>query len=179
MFRNVKIWIRLTVSIWAVLIVAWAGMIVWESHANWRAAVDQAEDFSLSMYDSTMAGLTALMIVDTMDKKDVLLDQIKQLKVIRELRVVPNELALVGAESAKMAGKPRHDLKPNELEMMVMKNERDMTEVHEDAGGPYLHTIRRMKNLKSYLGKNCLECHDAPENATLGVVSMKISLAKV
>ena len=181
MFRlsDIKIWIRLTSSIWVVLVVAWAGMIIWESRANWHAAVDQAEDFSLSMHDSTMAGLTALMIVDTMDKKHVLLDQIKQLKVIRELRVVPNELALLGAESSKMAGKPRNDLKPNELETRVMKSEKDLVEVREDADGPYLLAIRPMKNFKSYLGKNCLECHDAPENATLGVVSMKISLTKI
>ena len=179
MFRNVKIWIRLTASIWLVLVVTWTSMIFWESRSNWHAAVDQAEDFSLSMHDSTMAGLTALMIVDTMDKKDVLLDQIKQLKVIRELRVVPNELALVGAESAKMAGKPRHDLKPNELETLVMKNEKDLTQVVHDADGSYLLAIRRMRNFKSYLGKDCLSCHDAPENATLGVVSMKISLTQI
>ena len=179
MFRNVKIWIRLTVSIWIVLIAAWAGMIAWESHANWRAAVDQAEDFSLTMHDSTMAGLTALMIVDTMDKKDVLLDQIKQLKVIRELRVVPNEHALVGVESAKMAGKPRNNLKANEREALVMKNEKDLTEVVQDADGSHLLAIRRMRNFKSYLGRDCVSCHDVPENATLGVVSMKISLTQV
>lgn len=176
---DIKIWVRLTVSIWIVLIVTWVGVIFWESHANWHAAVDQAEDFSVSMHDSTLAGLTALMIADTMDKKDVLLDQIKQLKSIRELRVVPNALSLAGVESSKMAGKARNDLKPTELETQVMKTEKDFNEVREDTEGPYLQTIRPMKNFKSYLGKNCMECHDAPENATLGVVSIKISLAKI
>ena len=176
---DIKIWVRLTVSIWVVLIVTWVGVILWESHENWHAAVEQADDFSVSMYDSTMAGLTALMIVDTMEKKDVLLDQIKQLKSIRELRVVPNALSLSGVESSKMAGKARNDLKPTELEAQVMKSEKDFTEVREDADGPYLLSIRPMKNYKSYLGKNCLECHDAPEDATLGVVTIKISLAKI
>jgi methyl-accepting chemotaxis protein len=176
---DIKIWVRLTVSIWVVLIVTWVGVILWASHENWHATVNQAEDFSESMYDSTMAGLTALMIVDTMEKKDVLLDQIKELKSIRELRVVPNELSLSGVESSKMIGKARNDLKPTELEARVMKSEKDFIEVREDAEGPYLLTIRPMKNYKSYLGKNCLECHDAPEDATLGVVSIKISLAKI
>ncbi len=178
-FADVKIWIRLTAAIWVMLLVTWAGVIFWESHANWHAAVDQAEDFSLSMHDSTLAGLTALMVADSMDKGHVLLDQIKQLKAIRELRVVPNALALEGVESSKMIGKPRNNLAPTELENQIMKSEQDFSEVRQDADGPYLLTIRPMKNLKSYLGKNCLECHDAKENATLGVISMKINLSKI
>ena len=176
---NIKIWIRLTASIWVVLIVAWVGVILWESHTNWNAAIDQADDFSLSMYDSTLAGLTSLMIVDAMDKQHVFIDQIKELKAIRELRVVSNQLAFSGVESAKTAGKPHIMLAPTDLESKVMKSEKSLTEVFYDAEGPYLLSIRPVKNLKSYLGKNCLSCHDAPENATLGVISMKISLSKI
>jgi methyl-accepting chemotaxis protein len=178
--RNIKIWIRLTASIWFVLVVAWTGMILWESHNNWHSAVDQANDFSLSMYDSTLAGYTALMIVDAMKKQDVFLDQIKELKAIRELRVVSDKAAFSGVRSAKAAANnTRIELTPTDLELQVIKSGKEMTEVQEDAAGPYLLAIRPMKNLKSYLGKNCLECHDAPENATLGVISMKISLSKI
>ena len=134
MFRlsDIKIWIRLTASIWAVLIVAWAGVILWESHANRKAAIEQAQDFSLSMHDSTMAGLTALMIVEKMEKRHVLLDQIKQLAAIRELRVVPSELAIEGVESSKDAGKARNDLKPNGLEERVIKNGQELIQLGED-----------------------------------------------
>ncbi|MEI7455553.1 MAG: hypothetical protein WCK93_02410 [Nitrosomonadales bacterium] len=104
---DIKIWIRLTVSIWVLLILAWVGVILWSSHANRHAAIEQAQDFSLSMHDSTMAGLTAMMITDTMDKRHVLLDQIGQLDAIRDLRVVPSEVAREGVESSKNAGKNR------------------------------------------------------------------------
>lgn len=181
MFRlsNVKIWIRLTVSIWVVLVTAWGAMIVWESKQSLSAAIEQAQDFSLSMHDSTVAGLTAMMITETMEKRHLLLDQIKQLSVIRELRVVPSEVAREGVESAKDEGKVRDDLTPSALEAAVIKSGQELVQVEEDKNGAYLLAIRPMKNVKSYLGKNCVECHDAPEGGVLGVVGMKISLDKV
>jgi methyl-accepting chemotaxis protein len=70
-------------------------------------------------------------------------------------------------------------LKPDEVETQVLKNGQELIEVREDDKGPYLLAIRPIKNVKNYLGKNCVECHDAPEGATIGVVSMKISLSKI
>ncbi|MBD5804620.1 putative methyl-accepting chemotaxis protein YoaH [Azoarcus sp. Aa7] len=175
---DIKIWVRLTASIWALLIVVWAGMIFWDSHNSRKLAVEQAMDFSLSMHDSALAGLTAMMITETMHKKHVLLDQISHLAAIRELRVVPGELAREGVESSKNEGKPRNDLKPNELEAQVLRTGEAYVEVREDKEGTYLLAIRPTKNVTKYLGKNCVECHDAPENATIGTIGIKISLDK-
>ena len=177
--NNMPIWVRLTVSIWVLLISSWSGVILWESHSNRHAAIDQAQDFSLSMHDSAMAGLTSLMIADAMEKRHVFLDQIKQFPAIRDLRVVPSDVAREGVESSKSTDKNSNNLKPDALEAEVIKTGHELIELREDASGPYLLTIRPTKNVKSYLGKNCLSCHDAPENATLGVISMKISLSKI
>lgn len=173
---NLKIWVRLTASLFVLLALAWSAMIVWQSKSSHKAAVDQARDFSLTMFDSTMAGLTALMIAEKMDKKDALLDQVKQLAAVKELRVVPTAIALEGVQSSADEGKARNDLKPNPLEEAVIKSGEEFVEERRDAQGSYLLTIRPMRNVKKYLGKNCLECHDAPENAVLGVISIKISL---
>jgi len=178
-FNDIKIWVRLTASIWFVLIAAWTSVIFWESGSYRHTAIEQAQDFSVSMYDSTLAGLTALMIVDTMNKKHVLLDQIKQFDVIRDLRVVSNESAFEGVESSKNSGKTPNDDKPNELEAQVLKSGQELVDVRSDEKGPYLLTIRPVKNVKNYLGKNCVECHDAVEDSTIGVISMKISLKKI
>ena len=130
------------------------------------------------MHDSTLAGLTALMITDKMDKRHVLLDQIKQLAVIRDLRVVPSDFAREGVES-NSTPRTSVDLVPDALEAQVIKTGQAHVEALEDEKGPYLLAIRPTNNVKSYLGKNCVECHDAAENATLGVISMKISLTKI
>ena len=176
---NVKIWIRLTASISLLLVVAWAIMIFWQARSSHQAAIDQARDFSLSMHDSTMSGLTALMVVEKMDRKNVLLDQIKHLSVIRDLRVVPSEVALEGVQSSADEGKKRDDLVPDAIEREVIQTGKDFVAVQHDEKGSYLLTVRPLPNAKKYLGKNCLECHDAAENAVLGVISMKISLDHV
>ena len=176
---KLKIWVRLTVSIGLLLVLAWTVLIAWQSHSSHQASIHQARDFSLSMHDSTMAGLTALMVVEKMNRKDVLLDQIKQLSLIRDLRVVPSEVAFEGVLSSADEGKVRNDPIPDAIEKQVIQTGKEHIEVMQDDRGTYLLTVRPMPNSKKYLGKNCLECHDADENAVLGVISMKISLDAV
>jgi methyl-accepting chemotaxis protein len=85
--RNVKIWVRLTAAIWLVLVVAWTGMIVWQSRVSRDTAIQQAHDFAQSIHEMTMAGLTGMMITGAIGQREVFLDQIKQLSVIKDLHV--------------------------------------------------------------------------------------------
>jgi len=174
-FSDTKIWIRLTAAISFMLVIAGAGWMLWESSVNRQTAIDQARDFSLSMHDSTMAGLTAIMFTDV--SNNMFLDQIKQLSIIRDLRVIPSEHALTGIDAN---AKPKTSvLKPDSTELKVLQTGKEIVEVHSDEKGTYLFAVRPTLNLKNYLGKNCISCHSAPENSTLGVISMKISLDKV
>jgi hypothetical protein len=49
----------------------------------------------------TMAGLTGMMITGTVGQREVFLDQIKQLSVIKDLEVIRGE-----ASAASLAGQP-------------------------------------------------------------------------
>jgi methyl-accepting chemotaxis protein len=178
-FARMPLWLRLTAVAFLALAVLIGGTIAWSSRHNRNAAIDQAVALSLSLHESTMAGLTAMMITETMHKAHLLLDQVKQMESVRELRVVPTDVALLGVESAKDEGKPRNNLKPTAQESKVIASGVDLIETGRDEKGSYLLVIRPTKNVKKYLGKNCLECHDAEENAVLGVISMKISLNQV
>ena len=120
--RKMPLWLRLTATVFLMLALLLGGTITWGSRQNRASAIEQAGDLSLSLFDATLAGLTAMMITDTMDKRHLLLDQIKQMASVRELRVVPGELALEGVESSKKIGKPRNDLKPTDLESQVIKS---------------------------------------------------------
>src|SRR5512137_1323968 len=86
-----KIWVKLTAAIWLMLVVFWTGLIFWESHVNRQTAIEQAKAFSLSMHESTLAGLTGMMITGTIGQREIFLDQIKQLSVIRDLSVLRGE----------------------------------------------------------------------------------------
>ncbi len=88
---DLKIWVRLTAAIWFMLIAVWTGMIVWESEVNRETAIGQAKDFAGSIHEMTMAGLTGMMITGTVGQREVFLDQIKQLSVIKDLHVVRGE----------------------------------------------------------------------------------------
>jgi len=89
-----KIWVQLLTTIGAALLVVWTGVIIWQGHVTRQAALDQATDFSLSMHDATMAGLTGMMVTGTVAQRDVFLDQVKQLGSIRDVRVLRGEAVI-------------------------------------------------------------------------------------
>ena len=96
---DLRIWIRLTAAIWFMLVIAWNSLIFWESHVNRETAIEQARQFAATMHETTLAGLTGMMITGTVGQREVFLDQIKQLSVIRDLRVLRGDpvIKLFGA----------------------------------------------------------------------------------
>ena len=60
-FADLKIWVRLTAAIWLVLALIWVGAILWTTQVNRDTAIRQAKDFSQSIHEMTMAGLTGMM----------------------------------------------------------------------------------------------------------------------
>ena len=170
-----KIWIQLLTTIGAALLVVWTGVIIWQGHVTRQAALEQASDFSSSMHDATMAGLTGMMVTGTVAQRDVFLDQVKQLGAIRDVRVLRSEAVtkIYGPGTAK------DDSQPDALEQQVLTTGKEVVLVESDAKGEYLRAVRPTLASKNSLGKDCTGCHAATEGTVLGVVSMKVSLDKV
>jgi len=170
-----KIWIQLLTTIAVALLVVWTGVIIWQGHVTRQAALDQAADFSASMHDATMAGLTGMMVTGTVAQRDVFLDQVKQLGSIRDLRVLRGEAVV------KLFGKgtEKDDSQPDAIEQQVLQSGKEVVTVESDAKGEYLRAVRPALAAKNSLGKDCTTCHLAQEGTVLGVVSMKVSLDKV
>ncbi|MEI2768873.1 MAG: methyl-accepting chemotaxis protein [Nitrosomonas sp.] len=172
---DLKIWVKLTAAIWLMLVVFWTGLVLWESHVNRQTAIEQAKGFSLSMHEATLAGLTGMMLTGTIDQREVFLDQIKQLSIIRDLSVLRGEAVtkVFGPGNAK-------DSQPRDgVEERVLATGEEFSEVQADAQGEFLRVVRPAKASKNYLGKDCILCHQVPEGTVLGAVSMKISLDQV
>ncbi len=170
-----KIWVQLLTTIGAALLVVWTGVIIWQGHVTRQAALDQATDFSSSMHDATMAGLTGMMVTGTVAQRNVFLDQIKSLGSIRDLRVLRGESVI----KTFGAGTEKDDTKPDALEQQVLQSGKAVSLVESDKSGEYLRSVRPALALKNSLGKDCTTCHQVPEGSVLGVVSMKVSLDKV
>jgi methyl-accepting chemotaxis protein len=171
---DMKIWVRLTAAIWLMLVIAWTSMILWESKVNRDTAIAQAKQFSLSMHEATLAGLTGMMITGTVGQREVFLDQIKQLSIIRDLKVIRGEgvIKTFGPGSTK-------ENESDAIEKQVLAEGKEYIDIQSDAQGEFLRVVRPALALKNYLGKDCLMCHQVPEKTVLGVVSMKVSLDNV
>ncbi|RTL53032.1 MAG: methyl-accepting chemotaxis protein [Rhodocyclaceae bacterium] len=172
---DMKIWFRLTLAIWFMLTLAWTGMILWESHTNRETAIAQAKEFSLSMHEATLAGLTGMMITGTVGQRDVFLDQIKQLSIIRDLKVIRGD----AVTKQFGPGNAKDDIKPDAVEQQVFTTGKEYVEVQADEKGEFLRVVRPALAQHNYLGKDCLMCHQVEEKTALGLVSMKISLNNV
>ncbi|MCM2307713.1 MAG: methyl-accepting chemotaxis protein [Sulfuritalea sp.] len=172
---DLKIWVRLTVAISVMLAIAGSTMIFWESYVNRETAIGQARDFSLSMHEATMAGLTGMMLTGTVGQREVFLDQIKQLSIIRDLKVIRGENVskIFGPGNATDVGAS------DDVEKQVLSSGQEFSAVQSDAKGEYLRVVRPALASKNYLGKDCIACHQVPEKTVLGAVSMKISLNQV
>jgi methyl-accepting chemotaxis protein len=167
-----KIWVQLLFTIGVALVVVWTGVIVWQGKVYREAALDQAREFSLSMHNATMAGLTGMMVTGTVNQRAVFLDQIKQLGSIRDVRILRGE----GVIKTFGAGTDVAETTPDELEKRVLQSGQEVTQVESDGKGEYLRAVRPVLALKNSLGKDCTLCHQVPQGSVLGVVSMKVSL---
>ncbi|WP_367646216.1 methyl-accepting chemotaxis protein [Azonexus fungiphilus] len=169
-----KIWVRLTAAIWVVLALIWAGAIVWMTQVNRDTAIKQAKDFSQSIHEMTMAGLTGMMITGTVGQREVFLDQIKQLSIIKDLHVARSEavVKLYGPDT-----KSKREL--DSLEQQVMRDGKPHVSVEHENGSSFLRVINPTNASPNYLGKDCIVCHQVPEGTVLGLVSMKVSLDSV
>ena len=175
LLADTPIWVRLTAAIWLMLVLAWGSLIAWETHVNRETAIGQAKDFASTVNEMTMAGLTGMMITGTVAQRDVFLDQIKELAAVRDLKVIRGE-----AVSRAFGPGSATEQVLDAAEREVMTSGRPLMRVeHSPSNGDYLRVVIPSLASKNYLGKDCLMCHQVPENSVLGAVSMRISLDKV
>jgi methyl-accepting chemotaxis protein len=171
---DLKIWVRLTAAIWFVLVLVWAGMIFWQATASRDTAIHQAQEFAQSIHEMTMAGLTGMMITGTVGQREVFLDQIKQLNVIKDLHVTRSDAVV------KMFGPDTKSTRAlDALEQQSMQEGKAYSAIESDGDTPVLRVITPALAAKNYLGKDCISCHQVPEGTVLGLVSMKVSLLTV
>ena len=174
-FADTPIWLRLTGAIWLMLVLAWGGMITWETQATRSIAIDQAEDFSHAVNEMTMAGLTGMMITGTVAQRDVFLDQIKELSAVRDLRVLRGE----AVSKAYGPGDASDNGALDDVERAALQSGKAHVALDSTPGlGEHLRVVIPALASENYLGKNCLGCHQVGAGTPLGAVSMRISLEK-
>ena len=171
---SIPVWLRLAALVSLMLVLVLVGTITWQSRINRANAIEQASDVANSIHEMTMAGLTGMMITGTIGQREVFLDQIKELTVLRNLKVIRAEalIKVFGAGTGK-------DGVPDALERQALSDGKDIAHVEQDGkNGNYLHIVKPILASKNYLGKDCTTCHQVAVGTILGVVSMQIKLDK-
>jgi len=161
---------KLTTIIWAILAVAWTGMIGWVYLEQRYMAQDQARDFGRSIHEMTMAGLTTLMITGQMGQRQDFLSQIKEERSVRHLRVLRGE-----AVSERYGAGRETEQARTALERQVLASGEAAFRTESDPD--VLRAVIPATAQKDYLGKNCLTCHsNADQGEVLGAVSLEVPL---
>jgi methyl-accepting chemotaxis protein len=170
-FSNLPVWARLVAAIGVMLAVSWTVTIVLTYAERRDATIVQARDFSESVNQMVTATLTGMMITGVSKDRAVFLDQVRESNNIKNLRVVRTGSVITqyGAGSATEGN-------PSAAEAAVMKSGKPSFSVDEKGG--YLSAIFPILNWRTYLGKECMGCHQGAENEVLGAISMQISLQK-
>ncbi|MBB1125407.1 methyl-accepting chemotaxis protein [Thiospirillum jenense] len=170
---NLPIWMRLIGAMWLILIPAWTGMILWAAQAQRDTAIEQAQAFTDTLHEITMAGMTTLMITGTVHKRAEFLDQIVKLRNLNDLRVMRGDNVIKQYGAGHENEHPR-----DEIERQVILTGKPYMNISED--GTTLRGVAPVFSSKDYLGKNCMMCHSfAPEGSVLGAVAMEIDLQDV
>lgn len=173
-FNDLRIWVRLIILILTGTFLSGIGLVHWATLQQQKIAVDQARDFSESVHQMTMAGLTGMMITGTVSQRNVFLDQIRDSNHIESLKVFRGE-AVVAQFGQGLAG----ELPSTDGERAALTTGQASYEVFERPDGTQsLRAILPALALENYLGKNCLACHAVAAGTVLGAVSMEISLAR-
>lgn len=114
------------------------------------------------------------MITGTVGQREVFLDQIKQLAIIKDLNVARSEAVV------KLYGPDTKSTRQlDTLEQQVMSSGKPYISTESVGSSSFLRVINPTIASKNYLGKDCVLCHQVPEGTVLGVVSMKVSLDSV
>ena len=171
LFAKLPLWLKLVVGIGALLVATWSVMIYITYAQQREAAIAQARDFAASANQMTVATITAMMITGVSSERGVFLDQIKNTQEISDIRVFRygSVLAQYGTGTAA-------ERNPSPAERAAMESGKDSFEVEED--GRHLRAIFPMRNLRNFLGKDCIACHAGAEGEVVGAVSMRVSLSK-
>ncbi|MFD2112923.1 methyl-accepting chemotaxis protein [Thiorhodococcus fuscus] len=171
--NDLPIWMRLLGAMWLILIPAWTALILWAADQQRQTAIDQAEAFTSTLHEMTLAGLTTMMITGTISQRAAFLDQIIELRNVKDLRVLRGKNVSMQFGEGTSHEKPRDD-----IERKVLETGESYLELTEN--GSILRAVAPAFARKNYLGKDCTSCHALPPpDSVLGAVSMEIILDDV
>ncbi|HET9702060.1 MAG TPA: diguanylate cyclase [Burkholderiales bacterium] len=171
---DLPIWVKLVVTLWLLIVLTWGAALGWAYRAHRESTLAQAREFAVSVHQLTLAGLTAMMIAGSADKRGIFLDQIEHSNNIRALKALRSDAVVRQFGLGTVS-----ELPADPLEISAISQGTPMYEIRREGGVEFLKAAIPAIASRDYLGKDCLGCHAVSEGTVLGAVSMEISLERV
>ena len=163
---SVQAKIALTISLIFVTVLATSTLLTARNERELAVEVgmEKARDVAQSYFD----GVNTMMLTGTMDQRENLRNKIMAMPGVRDIRIVH--------APGKLDGISTHEAKPEgPLEERGVKGEA-VALLDQDNDGRFVTVVKPLAASSSYLGTNCLSCHQVPEGTVLGAVKVVFSL---
>lgn len=160
---QIKIIVAITLAFMTILLVSMTFVGSGERKLAASIGEHRAQDFGRSYFD----GINTMMLTGTMDQREGLRKKLLGQGDIRDIRIIhfPGRVATTPPESV-----PKDELDQSALAGKAA------SKFGEDANGRFVTTVTPIKVSQDYLGTNCLNCHQLPDNSIIGAVRVTYSL---
>ncbi|MBK6742736.1 MAG: HAMP domain-containing protein [Hydrogenophilales bacterium] len=160
---QIKIIVAITLAFMTILMVSMIFIGASERQIAANIGEHRAQDFGRSYFD----GVNTMMLTGTLDQRDGLRKKLLAQGDIRDSRIIhfPGRITSTPPESA-----PK-----DELDQAALAGT-PASKFGEDKNGRFVVTVTPIKASQDYLGTNCLNCHQVPDNSILGAVRVTYSL---
>lgn len=156
-----------------VMLLIGVTLTIFESYNFRKHGISHAIDKAISISEAVKNGLTSHMLNGMMDKRDIFLNSISQMKNVEDIWIVRGE------NVTKQYGSPRDLEKPRDkTDLEVLKTAKLKYELDESFEKTSLRvTIPYVVERNNVT--NCLACHNVNYGDTLGAVSIVMDISDV
>lgn len=173
-FDRLGICAKLLLVVVLILSVISAGNIYWSHFQTKKQILESSRKAAMDISESIIRALNTMMVMGTIDERDIYLNSMSSLKEISELRVIRGQPVIDQFGEGLESEKPKDDLdrkvlatgKP-EFRIETMNGENFYRAVI-----PFVATKKRVEET----GFNCFDCHEVREGSVNGALSMLMPL---
>jgi methyl-accepting chemotaxis protein len=160
---QIKIIVAITLAFLTILMVSMTFISAGERKLAATIGEHRAQDFGRSYFD----GINTMMLTGTLDQSEGLRKKMLAQGDIRDIRIIHFP--------GRLASSPPESVPTDELDQAALAGN-PAARFGEDDKGRFVITVTPIKATQDYLGTNCLNCHQVPENSILGAVRVTYSL---
>ncbi len=131
-------------------------------------SIEAAENQAKSIAELVKASLTSMMLSNSMESKDMFLENIMKIENVAQIR-------LIRSESVNEQFKKNYKTKPTEEEKYVLRTGKPYRKLEENLQKAVFTVIIPYK-VESFGNINCTDCHNAKPGDILGAISVKMDL---